>query len=397
MNSARLYLWQALDQAGQLQRGECLAQTQQEVYQQLFSQRLQPLSVVTARRWRAPDPQQPIALTRQLATLLQAGLPLIDSLHLLAEEQRDPHWRYILRDITERLMQGESFASASAQHQPPLPPLFAPLLALGELTGQLEQCCWRLAQLQEQRAELQQKVSSALRYPLFICALAGLICLLMLLLVLPEFAAIYRSFDAPLPWLTQRLLTLSAVLATYGPLLLLCLGLSVLLYRRQLRRHPGWRSYQERYLLLLPLFGPLLRGNCLSQLFYTLAMTQRSGLPLLQGLEACAQATQSHAYRQALLRIYQLVAQGTPLHIAIGQSPLFPPLCQQLIRVGEASGTLDTLLEQLAQWHQRQTLTLATELAQQLEPALMIVVGVIVGGLLIAMYLPIFQLGSVLV
>lgn len=397
MNNLRLYRWQALDQAGQLHHGELLADSRQAAYQQLFIQRLQPLKIRPRRRPAAGSQrQQLIAIMRQLATLLQAGLPLIGSLQLLAEEQHEPFWRCILQNMARQLEQGESFSSTIAHYQPPFPTLCSPLVAVGELTGQLEQCCWRLAQQQEQRERLHRKVSKALRYPLFICLLAAAICLLMLLFVLPEFAKIYRSFDAALPWFTRRLLALADGLAATGAYLLTGAVLAAGLYRRRLRHSPRWRRRQEWLLLHLPLVGQLVRGNCLSQIFYTLTVMQQSGLPLLQSLEVSAQALNSPAYRRLLDHIRQEVAQGTPFHAAVGQNALFPPLCQQLIRIGEESGTLDTLLGRLAEWHEQQTHELADGLTQTLEPTLMVVVGVIVGALLIAMYLPIFQLGNVL-
>ncbi|WP_411705684.1 type II secretion system F family protein [Edaphovirga cremea] len=240
MNKVRLYRWQALDTQGQIRDGEMIATAKDAVFQHLFQEGLQPLSVrfnqrLTASYWRTDDL---IVLFRQLATLLQAGLPLVNALTLLASEQT--------------------------------------------------------------------------------------------------------------------------------------------------------------LLLAVPLISRLICGGCLTQIFQTLAMTQQAGLNLITGLQAAALSINNRCFRQAINEIQHQVTQGIPLHQALAKQHLFPPLCQQLIRIGEESGALDTLLARLAHWNEQQTYQLAEGLAQTLEPIMMLIVGGLVGGLVIAMYLPIFQLGSVM-
>ncbi|VEA62684.1 type IV pilin biogenesis protein [Serratia plymuthica] len=337
-----------------------------------------------------------IQFTRQLATLLQAGLPLVNGLQLLAEEHPSAAWRCLLREITEQIRQGQPFSDVIAGQQAIFPLIYRQLIAIGELTGNLDACCLQLAQQQEAQQKLQKKVIKALRYPLFICAVALLVSILMLVMVLPEFAGVYQSFDAPLPWFTQGLLNLSAILIRSGPWLVLMVAGAVFSYFRWLHPQPQWRRREQATLLRLPLIAQLIKGGCLSQTFRILAMTQQAGLTLVEGLNAAALSVDSLFYRQAIETVRQQIAQGHTFYSALGQQVLFPPLCQQLVRVGEESGSLDTLLGKLALWHEQQTFELADTLAQTLEPILMLVVGAIVGTLVIAMYLPIFQLGNVL-
>ncbi|AML60043.1 Type IV fimbrial assembly protein PilC [Serratia rubidaea] len=398
MTSRRLFLWQAINSQGELTQGESLAERKEQVYQLLIEQNLQPYQVargktISRRQWRG---EALLLFTRQLATLLQAGLPLMNALQLLAQQHASAPWRCLLQEIGERVAQGQSLSEVTAGYHYVFPPIYRQLITLGELTGNLDRCCQQLAQQQEEQQKLRKKVVKAIRYPLFICAVAILVSLLMLLMVLPEFAKVYQSFDAPLPWFTQGLMTLSALLVSAGPYLLLAGALLAGGYWRYCHPHARWRRREQRLSLRLPLIAQLIKGASLSQIFRTLHMTQQAGLTLLEGLDAALLSMENLFFRQALEAVRQRLNQGLPLYQALAEQPLFPPLCQQLARVGEESGTLDTLLGKLALWHEQQTHELADALSQTLEPLLMLVIGIIVGGLVIAMYLPIFQLGTVL-
>ncbi|EEQ06526.1 Type II secretion system protein [Yersinia bercovieri ATCC 43970] len=364
----------------------------------MFRHGLQPLGIKSGKRlsvsyWRG---ERLVTVTRQLATLLQAGLPLVHSLQLLAKEMDALPWRCLLQEISQQVSQGQSLSEAMTHYPRIFPRLYPPVIAMGELTGNLEQCCIQLVEHQERQQKLQKKVIKALKYPVFVCIIALVVSVLMLVMVLPEFAQIYQSFDTPLPTLTASLLWMSTRLTDYG------LGIAVILislstgyfYARQHKAR--WQIWEQKILLRIPLVSALVRGSCLSQIFQTLAITQHAGLPLTAGLDAALLSASNETYRQALQHIQRQINQGSPLYTALDQYHLFPPLCQQLVRVGEESGALDVLLDKLADWHQQQTQDLADNLTQMLEPLLMLIIGGIVGVLVIAMYLPIFQLGDVI-
>lgn len=398
MKTLRLFLWQAIDPHGQLREGELMSGKKNEVSQWLIEQGLQPCQINSGKRispgqWRG---EPLIQFTRQLATLLQAGLPLVSGLQLLAAEHPSAAWRCLLREVSEQVRQGQPFSEVIAEQHAVFPLIYRQLIAIGELTGHLDECCLQLAQQQEAQQKLQKKVIKALRYPLFICPVALLVSILMLVMVLPEFAGVYQSFNAPLPWFTQGLLNFSTLLIDSGPWLAAILVCMAYTYLRRLHPQPQWRRREQAALLRLPLIAHLIKGGCLSQIFRILAMTQQAGLSLVDGLAAAALSVDNLFYRQAIDNIRQQISQGQTFHRALEQQALFPTLCQQLVRVGEESGSLDTLLGKLAAWHEQQTFELADTLAQTLEPLLMLVVGGIVGTLVIAMYLPIFQLGNVL-
>jgi protein transport protein HofC len=390
------FRWQALDSTGVLQSGESLINDQEALLQHLADRGMLAVSWQRGKCWRTRDWkwQQKIDLIRQLATLLRAGLPLAESLTLLAEGHPHAGWRILLKGLQQRVITGVPFSQALHDWPQIFPPLFPALMQVGELTGQLDECCRQLAQQQTGQQHLRQKVVKALRYPLFILLVAVAVSAGMLLFVLPEFVAVYASFDAPLPALTAGVMALSALLQqTALPLLATCVSLSVIT-RHIYRRSVNWQRRIHRGLLRLPLLAPLWRGSQLSQIYAILQLTQQAGLTLLQSLQAVEVTLASRLWREAITDLQQHIAGGAPLHQALQQHRLFTPLCAQLIKVGEQAGALDVMLSRLAEWHEGQTLTRAETLASALEPMMMVVIGGIVGTLVIAMYLPVFGLGD---
>jgi protein transport protein HofC len=395
VSAMRLWRWQALDDDGQLYHGVMIARHRREALAHLNERLLYPIQLrsVASPGRRCWHPQQKIHFLRQLAALLQAGIALEQGCRLIAQLHELDGWQALLTQIAEQLTAGKTLSDILAHWPALFPPLFIALLRTGEQTGQLAECCERLADQQAQLHQLRQKTLRALRYPLFTLAVALLVCAGLVGFVLPEFAAIYQSFSAPLPALTQGVINLSAWLVRYGPVLVVSIA-ALLLCWRWLRRYERWQDKEQRMLMRLPLVAPLLRGQRLSQIHTTLALTQRSGLPLMQGLEAAGLALPPPWWQSQLERVRQRVADGSPFSQALAQEPIFTPLCVQLVRTGEESGTLDLMLEKLAQWHTQKTRELAEGLSSALEPIVMVIMGVLIGTLVIAMYLPVFRLGE---
>ncbi|MDR0805471.1 MAG: protein transport protein HofC [Enterobacteriaceae bacterium] len=394
MKHSRLFLWQSIDG----KQGEILAQSLAHARQLLIVQGAIPIKLKASvkpekRCWRLAALS---LITRQLATMLQAGLPLSHCLGLIAAEHPQPAWRYLLKALQEQISQGKAFSLALAEYPDAFPALFRELIATGELTGKLDECCLLLAEQQEKLILLQKKIRKALSYPLFILVVALIVVLLMLTLVLPSFAEIYQSFNAPLPNFTQSLISLSELMINHGILMLTIPALILSYYVKKRRSHADWKQREQRLLLRLPLCGELLRVNGLAKIFRTLAMTQQAGIPLTAGITSAANAAGNIQFFNALQNILKLIEQGIPLFNALHQQELFPPLSHQLIRVGEESGMLDAMLSKLADIYETEAENLADNLSSKVEPLLMVILGVIVGGLVIAIYLPIFQLGNVM-
>ncbi|MEC5343882.1 protein transport protein HofC [Brenneria populi] len=398
MKWERLYHWRAITQEGALLHGEMIGRHRKQAYSRLIVQGYQPLSLKTGqylspRYWRG---EQLNELIKQLAMLLHAGLPLLEALKLMAEQHERAGWRCVLNEIGAQIAQGKSLSETLTAYPHIFPIIYRSLVAVGELTGNLDECCLQLARQQERKSRLQQKVMKALRYPCFVLIVAALISVLMLTLVLPEFSRLYASFETPLPWFTQRLLSLSRGFADHGPTGFILTSTAALVYVNLRQRRRRWREKEQAWLLRLPVIANLIRGNCLSQIFNILAMTQRAGLTLPAGLDAAAMIHHP-VYQRAIRQMQVEINQGITLNQATQRyAALFPEPCRQLIRVGEETGELDTQFAQLAQWYERKTRQQAQTLMQTLEPVMMLIVGGMVGALVIGMYLPIFQLGGVL-
>ncbi|GKX63001.1 type II secretion protein F [Pragia fontium] len=394
MKYSTLFIWQDIDG----KTGEIPASTRNHAKQLLIIQGTVPVRIKAGVKLsRKCWPLSALSLvTRQLATMLQAGLTLSHCLGLIAAEHPQPAWRYLLKELQNQIAQGKAFSLALSEYPDAFPPLFCELIRTGELTGKLEQCCWLLAEQQDKLIKLQKKVRKALSYPIFILAVALLVVLLMLTLVLPAFSEIYQSFNAPLPWFTQSLIDLSDIIRDFGLLMLILISIPIVYYVKKLRPQLNWQQREQRLLLRLPLCGKLIQTNGLAKIFRTLAMTQQAGIPLTAGIKSAANASGNIQYLNALLTILKLIEQGSPLCEALRQQTLFPSLSHQLIRVGEESGTLDDMLNKLADIYETEAETLAENLSAKIEPLIMMILGVIIGGLVIAIYLPIFQLGNVM-
>lgn len=398
MNAQRLYLWQAYDNDQNMQQGETAGESADKVRFQLILQGLAPIRIksgptLSSAHWPLSSL---MIVTRQLATMLRAGLPLINCLQLLAKGHPKPQWRYLLNQIQQQVAQGKPFSQVLGQYPNVFPALFCELMQTGELTGELDLCCLKLAEQQEKSLNLQKKIKKALRYPVFILVITVLVTLLMLIFVLPEFAAIYDGFDAPLPYFTQLIMSLSDLIRSYGIGSAAMASTIVLIYMKRYRPKPVWQRREQQLALKIPLVNKLLGISYLARIFHTLSMTQRAGITLSEGLSAAANSANHYLYQQAILLIKRKIEEGGSFYQAVTECEFFSDLSRQLIQVGEESGSLDIMLAKLADIYEQEAASTAESLTQTLEPLLMLILGLIVGSLVIAMYLPIFQLGNVM-
>ncbi|ROR94144.1 protein transport protein HofC [Raoultella terrigena] len=394
MATERLWRWRGLDAKGSLCHGSLWKSSRQEAMQALQHERIIPLALrrcaVRSALWH---PRYSGQVIHQLATLLQAGLPLAEGLELLAQQQTGAQWQALLRTLAQDLAQGISLSSALERWPQAFPPLYLAMIRTGELTGKLDLCCFHLARQQQEQLQLSEKVKKALRYPLIVLLLALLVVMGMLTFVLPEFAAIYQTFNTPLPLLTKVVISAGEGLSSRWPLLLLMAILPFLLNRLAHRRR-SWLLRRQKLLHALPVVGKLIGGQRLSQIFTVLTLTQSAGISFMQGLESVEETLSCPLWRQRIHQVNTQIARGTAIWQALANSEGFTPLCLQLIRTGEASGSLDIMLENLARHHSERTHRQAEGLATLLEPMLLLITGTVVGILVVAMYLPIFHLGD---
>ncbi|HHA2246878.1 TPA: protein transport protein HofC [Enterobacter ludwigii] len=389
MAANHLWRWRALSVEGEPRSGALWATDRNAALDRLMRKALHPLTITrcTQRyRWR---PHHRYEVFHQLATLLQAGLTLSDSLQMLADQHPITPWQALLQSLADELSEGCPFSEALKRWPAVFSPLYVSMVKTGELTGKLETCCRELAQQQKSQQQLSAKVKKALHYPMVILALAVLVVLAMVTLVLPEFAAIYKTFNTPLPMLTQIVMGMATFIQSYALALFAGLLLPVLI-AWGLRQDPRW----QHVLLHIPVMGALAKGQKLGQIFTVLSLTQQAGIAFLKGLESAEETVESRYWQGILRAIREDIEKGYPLWASFQKAAVFTPLCIQLLRTGETSGALDIMLVNLARHHTEQTFQSADNLAAVLEPVLLIVTGVIIGTLVVAMYLPIFHLGD---
>ncbi|WP_261643694.1 protein transport protein HofC [Erwinia mallotivora] len=398
MADLMLFRWQGTGEDGRLLQGGFFCRHRQEAMEKLVAQQVVPLKLTGGRRYHSRDWrwQDKIRFFRQMAVLLRAGMSLSACLKMASDGHSDTAWQALLDHLRQRISDGIPFSAALSEWPGIFPALFPALMQVGELTGRLDECCIQLAQQQERQQQLHKKVTKALRYPLMVVALALLVSTGMLVFVLPEFVAVYHTFDAPLPWFTAAVISLSESLEHHAALLLPAALIFYTAGRWQYRRSPDWQQKCQLIVLKLPLAGELVRGGQLSRIFTTLALTQQAGLTLLQSLQAVEKTLHQKLWQKAVAELQEHISAGYPLCQALAGHRLFPPLCYQLIKTGEEAGSLDMMLSRLGELYENTTHDLADSLAAALEPVMMVVTGIIVGALVVAMYLPIFNLGNAL-
>lgn len=389
MAANQLWRWRALTQEGEPRSGTLWAIDRNAAFTRLMRSDLHPLTLTRCaqrHRWR---PHHCYEMFRQLGTLLQAGLTLSHSLQMLAEQHPLKPWQALLQSIADELSEGAPFSESLKKWPAVFSQLHVSMVKTGELTGKLEECCRQLAQQQKAQQQLSAKVKKALRYPAIVLTLAVLVVLAMVTLVLPEFAAIYKTFNTPLPLLTQMVMGMAAFMRSYALALFAAL-LAPFATAWALRQNPRWQGM----LMHAPVLGALAKGQKLGHIFTVLSLTQRVGIPFLQGLESAEETVESRYWREILRSVREEIEKGLPVWSSFQKAAIFTPLCIQLLRTGEMSGALDVMLANLARHHTEQTFQRADNLAALLEPMLLIVTGVIIGTLVVAMYLPIFHLGD---
>lgn len=394
MSTKRLWHWQGFRATGAPDEGVVWAENRPQLMRALQQRHVTPLRIKQLRvkkgLWTGEKNTEVI---HQLATLLKAGLTLSEGLGLLAGQQPSKQWHALLNHLAQELEQGTPLSIALTQWPEVFPPLYQAMIRTGELTGKLDECCFELARQQKAQRLLADKVKKALRYPIVILTMAIVVVLAMLHFVLPEFAAIYQTFNTPLPTLTRWVMAFADWSAHWGWLVVFW-ALTLTVVNRVLVRKPAWLIARQRGLLRIPVMGRLIRGQKLTQIFTILALTQSAGIAFSPALESVRETLQCPYWSQRMAQVQRDISTGIPVWQALMNAEEFSPLCLQLVRTGEASGALDTMLHNLARHHDENTQALADNLAALLEPALLIITGLIIGTLVVAMYLPIFHLGD---
>jgi len=395
MNAPQQWVWNGLDAHRTTLAGTLSAPSLRLARAELQRQGITPTKL---RRQRTPlltrtaSGKDMAVFTRQLATMLGAGIPLVQALSMIASASRRPRMTTTITALAGDIAQGTPMHEALARHPALFDPLYRQLVRVGEGTGTLDTVLERIASERERREQLKGRIIKALAYPAVVMAMALLVCMVMLLYVVPQFEHTFHGMGAELPAFTQAIITLSRWLSVWWWALVIALVLAGFAFTRIWRRSPPLRARGERILLRLPLLGALLKKAAVTRFARTLATTLQAGLPLVDALTLIAGATGNHVFSAASQRMVQTISVGGALEQAMQDSGLFPPLAVQMVAIGEEAGALDTMLHKLAGFCEDELGTAIDALSSLLEPAIMLLIGVLVGGLVIGMYLPVFNL-----
>ncbi|MBL6904558.1 MAG: type II secretion system F family protein [Pseudomonadales bacterium] len=397
-----MYLWQGTDKQGNKTKGEIQGSSQALVKAQLRKQGVSPTKVkrkakdLFGPRKQKIKPSDIAIFTRQLATMMKSGIPLVQSFEIVGESLENPSMRELVGQIRDDVAAGNNFADCIRKHPRHFDDLFCNLVDAGEQSGALETMLDRLATYKEKSEALKAKIKKAMNYPIAVVCVALVVTGILLVKVVPQFATTFSSFGAELPAFTQFVLGLSDLAISHWWKVLIAVGVGGYAFKEAKHRSQTFADMVDRISLKLPIVGPILDSSCYARFARTLSTTFSAGVPLVDALESVAGATGNIVYSTTTRKIRDDVTTGQQLNFAIKNTTLFPVMITQMVGIGEESGALDGMLDKCAVYYEAEVDNAVDGLTALMEPMIMAVLGVLVGGLMIAMYLPIFQLGAVM-
>jgi type IV pilus assembly protein PilC len=395
------YVWQGTDRQGRPAQGETFGSSQVLVKAQLRKQgivakRVRRKSKPLFSGKKAIKPADIAIFARQLATMMKAGVPLVQSFDIVAEGLENPSMRDLVIEIKNEVASGTSLAASIARHPKYFDELFCSLVGAGEQAGTLETMLDRVATYKEKTEALKAKIKKAMTYPIAVVCVALIVTGILLVKVVPQFATTFSSFGANLPAFTLFVLHLSEFVQAWWYIILTAIIGCVFVFNYARRTSPQVAEYTDRLLLKIPIIGDIVYNSVIARFARTLSTTFAAGVPLVDALTSVAGAAGSIPYRDAILRIREDVTSGQQMNVSIKSTAMFPSMLTQMVAIGEESGALDEMLEKVATHYEAAVDNMVDSLTALLEPLIMSVLGVLVGGLMIAMYLPIFMIGSVM-
>lgn len=394
------FVWEGTDRRGGKVKGELSGQNQALVKAQLRKQginptKVRPKSSFSLGKGKKIKPLDIALFTRQMATMMKAGVPLLQSFDIIAEGFDNPNMRKLVEDLKQEVAAGNSFASALRKQPKYFDDLYCNLVNSGEQSGSLETLLDRVATYKEKTEALKAKIKKAMTYPIAVIVVALIVSAILLIKVVPAFESVFAGFGAELPAFTQMVVGLSELLREWWIIVLIFLFAAAFALKEANTRSEKFRDGKDRLLLKLPIVGDILYKSAVARYARTLSTTFAAGVPLVDALDSVAGATGNVKFRNAVQQIKNDVSSGTQLNFSMRNTNVFPSMAVQMTAIGEESGALDEMLGKVATFYEDEVDNLVDNLTSLMEPMIMAVLGVVVGGLVIAMYLPIFQLGNV--
>lgn len=391
-----LFEWEGKDRNGKVVRGDIRAAGESQAQATLRRQGILATKI-KKRRMRSGKRIKPkdIALfTRQMATMMKAGVPLLQSFDIVGRGHSNPNVTRLLDDVRADIETGTSMAAAFRKYPLYFNSLYCNLVEAGEAAGILEGILDRLATYMEKTEGIKSKIRSALMYPIIVIIVAIVVVAVIMIFVIPAFKDVFSSFGTELPLPTQLVIKMSEFAVSYGWILLIVLGVGFYLFFQAWRRNEKVQIFMDRLLLKVPIFGSLVDKSATARWTRTLSTMFAAGVPLVESLDAVGGAAGNFVYLKATEKIQQEVSTGTSLATAMTNANIFPNMVLQMTAIGEESGSLDNLLGKAADFYEAEVDDLVAGLSSLMEPIIIVFLGTIIGGIVVAMYMPIFNLGK---
>ena len=394
------YEWVALDKRGKRMKGDMPAKNASLVKAELRRQGMNPQTVrerskpLFGATGSTVKPGDVAIFSRQIATMMASGVPMVQSFDIIADGQKNIRFKNILLDVKQSIEGGAALHEALAQYPVQFDELYCNLVHAGETSGVLDTVLDTVATYKERTEALKKKIKKALFYPMMVLAVVFVVILIMLLFVVPVFAKTFEDAGAQLPAPTQILVDASKFMQSYWWVVIGIIGGSIAALVIAKKRSPKFAHFMDRVALKLPVMGDIVRNSAIARFARTLGVTFRAGVPLVEALDAVAGATGSIVYGDAVRQMREDIAVGHQLQMAMKQTSLFPNMVVQMVAIGEESGALDNMLFKVAEFYEDEVENAVDTLSTLLEPLIMVVLGTLVGGIVIALYLPIFKLAG---
>ena len=395
------FTWVGTDKRGVKIKGEYSAKNATLVKAELRRQGINPTSVNPKRKplfgsaGKTIKPRDIAVFSRQIAVMMAAGVPMVQGFDIIAGGQTNVRMKNMLVDIKTNIEGGSTLAESLAKHPVQFDELFRNLVRAGESAGVLDTVLDTVATYKENIEALKGKIKKAMFYPAIVFAVAILVSAILLIFVVPQFETVFKNFGAQLPAFTQAIVDMSRFMTNNWLLMLAIIIASIVGLIFAYKRSPRFAHFMARAVLKLPVVGQILHQSAIARFARTLGVTFAAGVPLVEALDSVGGATGSPVYNDAVKRIREDVAVGHQLQLAMRQVGLFPNMVVQMVAIGEESGALDKMLFKVAEFYEQEVNNAVDALASLLEPFIMVIIGVLVGGMVVGMYLPIFKLAAV--
>ncbi len=394
------FIWQGTDKSGKKTKGEVSAKSETIARSDL---RRLGIRVIRIQKKSKPfftaktqsiTPADIAIFARQLATMLEAGVALVQSFDIIGKGHDNPSMQKMLLDIKADIESGDTLAEALKKRPLYFDELFCNLVAAGEQAGVLETLLDKIATYKEKTESIKKKIKKALTYPIAVLVVAFIVTAILLLFVVPVFEDLFHSFGADLPAFTKMVIGMSEWMQEWWWILFGSIGIAVFTFTYFKKRSHKFCHFLDKTFLKIPIIGLILHKSAIARFARTLATMSAAGVPLIDALESVSGACGNIIYAEAVLRMREDVATGQRLQFSMQQVNLFPHMVTQMVAIGEESGSLDAMLSKVADFYEEEVDNLIDNLSSLMEPMIMVVLGTLVGGLVIAMYLPIFKLGA---